>query len=387
MSDTKLKLVPQLSLNIREAAPEDSKKLNTFFTSIPTLGSIDIKISREEQFFSFYQRLGLPYKTYLLEDENEILGTASFLLRELRFQDRTLKIAQGCDLRIAQNRKAILSWSKFFQPLLEEIRLKEKCDGFITSINHTETQAMNAFIRPRSKRSNQPLYSLSRKYNLVSIHGRYPWQSPLNPNIIVRPYNSSDKEPLIAFISEQLKKYCFVPEALSQNVADYINQSLLYSWSQFLIAFTKDNKIIGCVQPISSSLLQDYLPQRYNDQAHNFRQFLKVAQVLRWGRKLTKPFSSTKEQQALHFKMLHFFLFDHAEVQKSLLDAAYRSSRQNEFLIYAHEKNEFMRRPPKGSIYAETPYGLYNIETIDRDVLHDLSLNNPMPAWLDLVWF
>lgn len=377
----------ETSLSLREATIEDSKNLNTFFTSIPTKGSIDIKISREQQFFSFYQRLGLPYKTYILEDDKEILGTASFLMRELKFNDHTIKVAQACDLRIANNRKAILSWSKFFQPILEEIRAKEHCDSFITSINHTETQAMNAFIRPKVRRKEQPSYTLSRKYNLVSIHGHYPWQPALNPNITVRPYNSSDKEPLIEFISGHLKNYCFVPAALTENVADYIHRSLLYSWSQFLIAFSNEGKIIGCVQPISSSLLQDYLPQDYDPRATNFRQFLKLAQLLRWGRRLTRPFSSSHEQQALHFRMLHFFIFDHAEVQKSLLHAAFDSSKQNEFLVYAFEKSDFSKRPPKGSIFAETPYGLYNIETSDRETLYDLSLNNTTPAWLDLIWF
>jgi len=377
----------ETELSLREATTQDSHSLNTFFTSIPTFGSITFKISREEQFFSFYQRLGIPYKTYILQDQGEILGTASFLIRELRFNDHILKIAQACDLRIAQNRKAILSWSKFFQPLLEEIRSKENCDAFLTSINHTETQTMNAFIRPKTRRSGQPTYSLSRKYNLVSIHGRYPWQTKPNPNILVRPYNTSDKTNLIAYIQQQLTNYCFVPKELSENVADYIHHSLLYSWSQFLIAFDKGGKIVGCVQPISSSLLQDYLPQDYDPRAHNFRQFLKFAQLLHWGRKLTRPFSRSQKQEALHFRMLHFFLFDHAEVQKALLQVAYKTSKQNEFLVYAFEKSDFSKRPPKGSIFAETPYGLYNIETTDRDILFDLSMNNTQPAWLDLIWF
>ena len=377
----------EFSLNLREATAADSKVLNTFFTSIPTLGSLQIKISREDQFFSFYQRLGLPYKTYLLEDKKEILGTASFIIRELKFNEKVLKIAQGCDLRIAPNRIAILSWSKFYQPLLEEIRQTENCDGFITSINQTETQSMNAFIRPKLKRPGQPTYSLSRKYNLVSIHGNYPWRSGLNKNILVRPYNSSDKNQLLEYITNQLRKYDYVPQALAESPADYIHRSLLYSWSQFLIAFSHDGKIVGCVQPISSSLLQDYFPQDYSPQAHNFRQFLKAAQLFGLGRRLTKPFSRSQKQEALHFRLLHFFLFEHAEVQKSLLSAAYEQSRQNEFLVYAYEKDDFTKRPPKGTIFAEIPYGLYNIETSDRDVLFELSLNNDQPAWLDFIWF
>lgn len=374
-------------LKIREATFDDSHKLNTFFTSIPTMGAIEIKIAREEQFFSFYQRLGLPFKTYILEDDNEILGTATFLIRDLKFHEKILKIAQGCDLRIAPTRKAILSWSKFFLPLMEEIRQKEQCDGFITSINHTESQAMNAFIRPKMRRSEQPTYGLSRKYNLVSVHGNYPWNAPLNPNISVRAYNSSDKETLIEYISGKINEYSFVPKELSDSVADYIHRSFLYSWSQFLIAFSRDKKIVGCVQPISSSLLQDYLPQEYNQQAHNFRQFLKVAQWLRLGRRLTKPYSRSRKQEALHFKLLHFFLFEHAEVQKSLLEAAFKTSKQNEFLLYAYERSDYSKRPPRGTIFSEIPFGLYNIETPDRDVMSELTLNNDQPVWLDMIWF
>ncbi len=377
----------ETSLKLRQATPADSKRLNDFFTSIPTHGAIEIKIGREEHFFSFYQRLGLPYRTYLIEDGDEILGTASFLVRELKFNERVLRMAQACDLRISPNRKAILSWSSFFQPLLEEIRKNEQCDGFITSINQTESQAMNAFIRPKLKRTQQPLYSLARSYNLVSIHGFYPWSTKPNQNITVRAYRSSDKEALVTYLNSVVKHFDFIPAELTENVSDYINRSLLYSWSQFIIAFDSEGKMIGCVQPISSSLLQDYMPQDYDPQAHNFRQFLKVAQWLRFGRRLTKPFSRTQKQEALHFRLLHFLSANHPEVLKSLINECYRTSKQNEFLIYAYEKNDFRKRPPRGSVFAEIPYGLYSIETEGREFLPELSLLNSRSVWLDFTWF
>lgn len=377
----------ETSLKLREASGEDSKKLNEFYTSIPTLGSIDIKIQRELHFFSFYQRLGLQYKTYVLEDDSEILGTASFLMRNLSFKNRNLKLAQACDLRISPNRKAILSWSNYFHPLLEEVREKEKVDGFITSINQTESQAMNAFIRPKLKRTHQPQYSLSRSFNLVSIHGFYPFQKNLNKNITARPYQSSDKDQLIAYLIKKTKNHDFIPMELTENISDYIHRSLLYSWSQFILAFDSEKNIVGCVQPINSSLLQDYLPQEYNDQAHNFRQFLKVAQFLGFGRKLTRPFSRSQKQEALQFRLLHFLLCDHPEVLNSLLAAAYRTSKQNEFIVYAYEKNDYAKRPPLGSIFTEQPYGLYSIETDGREVLPELSLLNSTSAWLDFLWF
>lgn len=375
-------------LTLREALPEDSEKLNDFFISIPVRGAIDIKIQREKHFFSFYERIGLPFKTYILENsEKEILGTASFLFRQLQFTARTLKLAQACDLRISSNRKAVLAWPHYFHPLLEKIRIQEKCDGFITSINQTESQAMNAFIRPKLKRAHQPLYALSRSYNLVSIHGFYPFTRSFSPHIKVRPYETHDKENLVKYIKSQLKLIDFIPQNLLTNIHSYIDDSILYSWHQFLIAFDSNNQIIGCVQAISSSLLQDYFPQEYNAQAHNFRQFLKVAQWFRFGRKLTRPFSKTQKLEALQFKLLHFLFADHSEILRSLIYESYRTSKQNEFIVYAYEKDDFSKRPPKGSIYSEIPYGLYAIETNGREILPELTLLNNRPSWLDFIWF
>jgi hypothetical protein len=374
-------------LILEEATALDSEKLNKFFTSIPLRGEIDIKMQREQSFFSFYQRIGLDYKTYIIKDQEEIVGTASFLFKNLCFQNRVLKLAQACDLRISPNRKVILSWAKFFHPILEQLRENEKCDGFITSINQTETQAMNAFIRPKLKRPYQPQYSLSRSYNLVSVHGFYPFRNPVNKNIKVRLYQASDKKDLIEYLKTVCKKIDFIPQELSESPEDYINKSLLYSWSQFLIAFDAGGKIIGCVQPISSSLLQDYLPQDYSSQSHNLRQFLKVAEWLRFGRRLTRPFSRSQKHETLNFRLLHFLSASHPEVFNALIHACYKTSSQNEFLMYAYEISDYKKRPPKGSIYSEIPYGLYSMETSDRDFLPELSLLNTTPVWLDFIWF
>lgn len=376
-------------LVLKEAGFEDSKKLSEFFTSIPLHGEIDIKIQREQHFFSFYQRMGMPFKTYIFQDEgeNEILGTATFLIRKLHFNSRSLKLAQACDLRIANNRKAILSWTKYFQPILERLRYEENCDGFITSINQTESQSLNAFIRPKQKRAYQPQYSLSRSYNLVSIHGFYPLMNKPNKNIEVRHYRASDKAKLIDYLMKNCHKADYVPTDLLANVAEYIDRSLLYSWSQFILAFDSEQNMVGCVQPISSSLLQDYLPQDYSPQSTNLRQFLKFAQFLGIGRRLTRPFSRSHKQEALSFRLLHFLISDHQEVFNALIRACYATSSQNEFLIYAQEISDYKKRPPKGSIYSEIPYGLYSVETHDREFLPELSLLNSNPVWLDFVWF
>jgi hypothetical protein len=80
-------------------------------------------------------------------------------------------------------------------------------------------------------------------------------------------------------------------------------------------------------------------------------------------------------------------LSEHQEVFNALIRACYKTSSQNEFLIYAHEISDFKKRPPKGSIFSEIPYGLYSIESHDREFLPELSLLNSNPVWLDFIWF
>jgi hypothetical protein len=246
---------------------------------------------------------------------------------------------------------------------------------------------MNAFIRPKLKRAHQPQYSLARSYKLVSVHGFYPFINSVNPNIRVRPYQASDKEALVSYLKQVSRKNDFTPKLLTEDPAAYIDRSLLYSWSQFLLAFDYQDNLIGCVQPVSSSLLQDYLPQDYSPQSHNLRQFLKVTQWLGFGRRLTRPFSRSQKQEALSFRLLHMFHASHPEVFNALIRACYDSSEQNEFLLYAYEISDYRRRPPKGSIFSEIPYGLYSIETLGKEILPELSLLNSTPVCLDFIWF
>lgn len=379
-------------LKLREATPLDSLELNRFFSSIPVQGFLEIKVRRQVDFFSFFHRLGQKFQTFLLENsKSEILGTASFLFQTRKLGEQLIFTGYGCDLRISPQRKAILSWSDYFLPLIEKIKGEHNLDYLLTSLNLTESQVINAFIRPKVKRSNRPLYELVQKYNLVTIHGFYPFRFSLNDNILVSRFEQKDKEALIVYIQEKLKNYDLIPEELLLDVDRYIQKSLLYSWHQFFIAKDLSGKIVGCVHPLSSSLLQNYFPMSYNQQAHNFRQFLKFVSFFRIGRRLTRPYSRTQKEEALHFKMLHFLFFDHPDIFNSLVNDAYKHTQQNEFLIYAYQPENFQLRPPPGTIHTEIPYALYEMRSpyADRTLERQKSLKSKIKKWIyfDNMWF
>lgn len=375
---------------LRESTPADSEKLGNFFYDIPTQALLDVKIRRQIDFFSLYRRLQLRFHNYILEQtndiqNNEILGTASFLLQETQVGESSLKMSYAFDLRISPQRKAVLNWSRHFLPQLQKLIATDKVDHFITSINLESSQVINAFIRTKQKRSNKPFYELIRKFNLVSIHGFYPLLFKVNPYIKVGFLEKQDQKKFVRYLAEKVKSLDLAPAAMVEDLEKYIHDSLIYSFRNFVVARDAKDNIVGVCYPLSSSLLQDYFPQSYNQQSDNFRQFLKFASFFRVGRKLTRPFSRTQKEQTLNFQFLHFLFFEHPEVFQAMVKFTFDQSRQNEFLIYTFEQSMYTHRPPIGTIHSETPYALYEIRTPEAIDAGEVPLKAKISKnlWLD----
>lgn len=375
---------------LRESTPADSEKLGNFFYEIPTQALLDVKVRRQIDFFSLYRRLQLKFHNYILEEtndiqNNEILGTASFLLQDTQVGKTKLNISYAFDLRISHQRKAVLNWSRHFLPQLQKLISTDKVNHFITSINLESSQVINAFIRTKQKRSNKPFYELIRKFNLVSIHGFYPLLFKVNPFIKVGFLEKQDQKKLVRYLSEKVRTLDLAPAAMIEDLEKFIHESLVYSFRNFIVARDAKDNIVGVCYPLSSSLLQDYFPQSYNQQSDNFRQFLKFASFFGVGRKLTRPFSRTQKEQTLNFQFLHFLFFEHPEVFQSMVKFSYDQSRQNEFLIYTYEQSTYTHRPPIGTIHSETPYALYEIRTPEAIDAGEIPLKAKISKnlWLD----
>lgn len=380
--------INQESIRLREATPLDSTDLNRFFSEIPTQGLIEFKIHRQIDFFSFYHRLNVQFKTYIMENSlGHIWGTASFIIRQLHCQNCEFKVGFACDLRISSVRQAIIHWGRFFLPKIKNLKNHENIQHFMTSINLTDTNVINAFIRLKNRRSHRPVYELIQKFNLVTLHGFYPLIYKKNPFIKVEKLKLSEKQILIDYIQKKLSLLDLVPHEFLYEFEKTITESILYSWSQFVIAKNDQNEIVGCVHPLSSTLLQDYFPQKYISRANNFRQFLKFASWIGLARKLTKPFSRTNKNQTLNFKFMHFFFFDHPDVMNNLVFHTFKGCKNNEFLIYAYQLENFSMKPPLGSIHTEIPHALYEIHEPSYNPKDSLKNKISKYIFLDQLYF
>lgn len=360
------------------ASLSDSLKLSDFFKSFPIPGHVAIQIDRKENFFEPYKIQGEMPLTYVLKDPTtqEIHGMASFVCQEVSIQNKIVRISFGRDLRIAPNRKAIISWSDHFLPTMKEVQKTHQSEYCFSILNQNEIKAMNAFVRPRQMKRPMPRYFLYRKFNLISVHGKFPWASNPLPHLEIRRGSPLLEADLIEYLCEKGK---------SRDLAQVFNQESFYEklvrWKglrleDFLIAFDNKGKIVGCTAPWSAGGIEDMIPLQYSIVGHNFRQFLKFGSLFGWTRKLTKPISRLKHEAPLVFKYLTFLNADNEDIFETLLWHAYEMANKNEFLVYTQIKSDRHLRRPFNWITAKNPFNLYAMLSPNEEIPEFLRPSN-----------
>lgn len=360
-------------MNLRIASPQDSEALINFYKEFSLPGQVELKVDRMQNYFTPYEVQSDRHVTYLLEEEQQTFGTASFVIQNLQHQGQVQPVAWGRDLRISNNRKAILSWSQHFLPVLEEVKKTFGVHSVFSVINMDDTQALNAFVRPRPSKRPLPRYYLYRRLNLISLHGQLPWAKDPLPHLQIKHAQPHHYDALAAYIvaksQEKEMSSIYNYQTFQEKLSRYRGLQL----EDFLVAVDRFNNIVGCVAPWSSANIQEFIPLHYELRGHNFRQFLKFGEKLGWTRALTKPAHRLNKEASFNFKYLNFLYADNEDIFQSLLWSAYRNVQPNEFLVYSHLRFETMYRRPLSWISSKRQYGIYLIcepEANMPDFLH-----------------
>lgn len=373
-------------MHLEIATEQDSSDLISFFKEFPIKGLADIKVDRNHDFFAAYSTQSNDFKTYLLRDEKkELQASASFIFREVMNDNQIIKVATAADLRVRQNRKAILSWSNHFLPVLQKETSERDLSSIFSVINLSDPSAMNTFVRPRTMKRQMPRYYLYRKFKIVSLHGRYPWTPKPLSTIKIRQGNEANFDALLSYIVRRSQYRPFASVWDEKSFRQKLERLKGLKLSDFLIAFDSSDNIIGCVAPWSSQGTQDLIPLTYSLRAHNFRQFLKFLWVFGLTRRLAKPVSSTQVESKLQFRYLTNVFADNEDVFENLISAAFDSIGHNEFMVYAHTEQDFRLLPPTSWISASLPYALYSVVPPEKEMpsfLHpSISLNPEIEAY------
>ena len=360
-------------MQLEVAKLEDTAALAEFYKSFPVRGLVEMKIDRNGDFFAPYDIQAEQHLTYVLKEDEKLEGMASFIVRDVLLNNEVRPVAFGRDLRISNNRRAILEWSQHFLPVMEEVFHTFGCKHLFSILSMGEVQALNAFVRPRTLKRKLPNYFLYRRFNMVSIHGRLPWASNPLPHLKIRHGNQSNVDALIYYVVQKSRDKDLATTWDAHSFWDKLDRWNGLKLEDFIIAFDKDDNIVGCTAPWSSGGLQDFIPMQYSLKAHNFRQFLKCGKMLGWTRTLTKPYSRLKVEASLNFKYLNFLHAENGDIFEALLWKAFDDAKENEFLVYNQQRSEYIYRRPRTWISAKMPFGVYLLQPPERplpDFLH-----------------
>lgn len=354
-------------MKLVKATEEDNERILHFFSQSPVPGSATLRLRRMFNFFNQYRLQTQDYVTYLLvDDRDQVQAMASLLFRSAVVDGHKEIVGYATDLRVAPHRKAILTWTQYFLPVIETERAKRNCRYIFSVISSSQSSAYNAFIRPRLIRRQIPRYHLFRRFQLVTLHGLWPFHSQPLSGIRLRHAKVSDQNAIAEYIVQRTKDR---PLRLYDSAEDFSNQ--LDRWhdlrtDNFILAENQEGKIIGCVAPWSSERIQRIHPLTYNAKAQNLHDVLWFLSWFGWARPIAG------QDREFEFRYLTHLYADNPDIFYSLLYQAYKMSGKSEFLVYPHFEGELLTRPPQSFLSAETDFGLYCI----------LSPTDPIPDFL-----
>lgn len=350
-------------MRLEIAGSKDNLELLDFYQQFPLRGLVELKVDRHQDFFAPYKAMSDQYRVYCLRDENDnnLQATASFIFRESLLDGKQVRVAYATDLRVANNRKAIVGWSQHFLPVMEQVMKDHDVSHIFSSINLTDPGALNAFVRPRTMKRPMPRYFLYRKFDLVTLHGRFPWAAKPLESLRIEKGSEKNLESLGLYISKRAQyrpfSTCWNKESLLKKIQRLPGLKL----EDFLIAFNHQGEVVGCMAPWSPQNVQSLIPLSYSLLGHNFRQTLKFLWLLGMTRKLTKPVVSTGEESPLLFHYLTNLFVDNEDVFESLLWYAFEGIGSKNFLTYTHTDQDFRLKPPESWISAHLPHALYAV--------------------------
>ena len=354
-------------MQLVKATEKDNEKLLHYFTQSHFPGAVTVRMRRMFNFFNQYRIQSPDFVTYmLLNDKDEIEALASLIFREAWIEGKQETIGYATDLRVSSSRKAVLTWSQHFLPVIEEARAERGCRYIFTSVAASQRQAYNAFIRPRSIRRLMPRYYLYRRFEIVSLHGLWPMHERPLASVSIKNATEKDFDELSEFIVSQSQSRPLHYFESKNQFRDSLERWRDLYIENFLIAKDVKGNILGTVAPWSPQQIQKMYAVKYDDSARNLKEILQLFSWLGVSHPLPRTNGELKVRHLTHLYARN------PDVFYALLYRAFKESKKDETLVYSHFDSDLLSMPPKGFISATQKFGLYAI----------LSPSDPQPEFL-----
>jgi hypothetical protein len=264
---------------VRLARRSDGPQLAALFADVPMAGNLVVATRRDPDFFRLYDIQRGASETSVLEVAGRLVGLGTVLVREGWYQGRPCSVGYLGDLRIAREGRAFRALPRFYGSVLQGCRERHDCKVFLTGIIASNTAALNALVRRRASRANQPRYTLFRRFTMVSLQFA---RRRAGPRDGVRRARPGDVSALVQFLADDHRRrpfgYRFDAGELEHRLAAWPGFSLDNTY----VAFAGE-RIVGCTTAWDPSAVKRYQvlayrgPMLWTKRAYNA-----VARLARW---------------------------------------------------------------------------------------------------------
>ncbi len=356
-------------MRITKATENDTEALSNFFAQQILHGPVDIKLTRPGHFFDQYKLHSPDFDVFILRDsKGEVNGMAAIIYRDAYINGEVTKIGYCTDLRIAPTREAILTWTKHFLPVLQEVLSEKKCQYFFSVVVPQDSRAYNALVRPRSSRRSIPRFYMLGRFELVTVIGKAPWAVRPLDTIEIKKCDISDLDSLVSYLDrksrERTLSYIYTKELIESRIRNWPGFGL----ESYMIAKDSQGNIVGCVAPWDSYEVQHMTIVEY----HGFSKTLKRAMDFASLVGLTHRMPKTGE--ALNYSYLTHLYADNPDIFYSLLYESYELVKPTKSLCYAHFASNLVTLPPRSFISTTFPLAVYSL----------LPPDEPLPDFLKM---
>ncbi|USN47720.1 MAG: hypothetical protein H6626_01095 [Pseudobdellovibrionaceae bacterium] len=342
-------------MKLLQANESDNDRLRQFFSHTIWPGPVQLRFERRENFFTQYKNQSDDFVTLMLTDKTEtnILGMATLVFREGVLDGQNQIIGYATDLRVANSRRAVLQWSQHFLPVLEKELNARNCNYVFSVVSRHQRQAYNAFIRPRSPKRQLPRYYLFRRFDIVGLHGLWPFAAKPLPGITINSAVDSELPEVCTYIHRRKKIQPMYFGRSPEEIYEQIRRWQSFETSDFLVARDSQRNIIGCVAPWSSRKVQRVTVGNLDAKGRTFSDTLRMLSFLGIAHRLPMPGSP------LPINYLTHLFADNPDIFYSLLYNAWKRLNKSEVLAYPHFETHIQNVPPRSFISSKTSCGLY----------------------------
>lgn len=246
----------------RLATSADNAALLELFAAVPMRGELILSTQRSPDFFALYRMQRGIAECYVGDsDDGKLLGMGGLLVRDGFLKGEPARVGYLGDLRVRFGASRHAGLARFYGRIFDEARQKHGCEHFLTGVLADNAAALNALVRRKKRREDQPVYHLLREYTATSI--QFAGRQRASPGPLeIRTAEPRDLDAIEAFLAEDHRKRPFGYRFDQGELRHRLDH-----WPGFILAQTylafDGGRLVGCATAWDPSPVKRFKVEAY----------------------------------------------------------------------------------------------------------------------------